>query len=112
MKDNHIISGRSTIEKFNSQFTDSYYDIGVKNVLSNTKPEKVFTWINKTIEEKLTLILLFHKLDPVTDDSLMQYDPKNFYQIIDYIDQQRDKLNIITYSEWIKISKWVENNYN
>lgn len=97
-----IINGRGTEEGFNSKKENVSDVIKVKNVLSNIKASEVYKWIDKAIDENLTLILLFHKLEQVTDDSLMQYDIEEFYKIIDYIYLKRNKLNIITYSDWIK----------
>lgn len=98
----NIISGRTTIDGFNSKYPINLYNIMVQNILSKTKPEEVYTWIDKAMYENLTLIILFHRLENVTSDSEMKYSKENFYQIIDYIDKYRDNLNIITYSEWIK----------
>ena len=103
----NIISGRGITDGFNDKYIDDFYQIRIKNVLSNTKPEAVFTWIEQTIAENLTLILLFHKLEKITDHTLMQYDIQNFQKIIDYIAEQKQNLNIITFSDWIYINKYL-----
>ncbi len=103
----NIISGRTVTEGFNLFYPTNLYNIKVKNVLSNIKPNTVCTWIDQAIDEKLTLILLFHKLEPVTDNNYMQYDVNSFYQIIDYIDKKRDNINIITYSDWLRVLSFI-----
>lgn len=102
MRELNYISGRSTEDGFNPKMPLNLYDIKVKNVFSNTPPNDVNDWIDYTINNKLTLILLFHKLENDVDKSLMKYKKENFYKIVDYIDKKRDDLNIITYSEWMQ----------
>ncbi|MDD4036133.1 MAG: polysaccharide deacetylase family protein [Bacilli bacterium] len=96
-----IINGRGTDEGFNPKNVPGSDTIKIKNVLSNINSNEVCNWIDKAIDNNLTLILLFHKLEQVTDKSLMQYDIGEFYKIIDYLYLNKDKLNIITYSDWI-----------
>lgn len=102
MKKLNYISGRGVIEDYNYKNPSDLYDIKVKNVLSSVKPEEVNSWVNKAMREKLTLILLFHKLQDDIDDTMMKYKVHDFYQIIDYINMNKANLNIITYSEWLK----------
>lgn len=104
LKKLNIVSGRSVNDGFNPQYIKNLYDVKLKNVISNTDPKVVNKWIDEASEKKLTLILLFHKLEPVTDSTLMQYNVKDFYNIIDYLDQVRNEVNIITYSDWISAS--------
>ncbi|MDD2518699.1 MAG: polysaccharide deacetylase family protein [Bacilli bacterium] len=104
LKNLNIVSGRSVNDGFNPQYIKDFYDIKLKNVVSNTNPKVVNKWIDEAAEKKLTLILLFHKLESVTDSTLMQYNVKDFYNIIDYLNQVRNKVNIITYSDWISAS--------
>lgn len=109
MKNLNIISGRSTIEGYNDFIIDDLYSVKVKNVYSNIKPKEVYKWIDFTIENKKTLILLFHQLEKVTNSSLMQYNINDFYKIIDYIYLKRKELNIITYSDWVRINNYINN---
>ena len=96
------VSGRSTLEGFNPKAPKDLYEIKVKSILNSTKVSDVYEWINYTIENNLTLILLFHRLEDNADDSFMKYRKDDFYMIIDYIDKKRNDLNIITYSDWIR----------
>jgi hypothetical protein len=66
------------------------------------EPDEVKNWIDYAINSRLTLILLFHKIENDIDESQMKYKKNDFYQIIDYIDQNKNELNIITYSDWIQ----------
>lgn len=102
MKKLNYISGRTVDDGFNSKEPDSMYNIHVKNVLSTTNPNDVNEWINYAIDNNLTLILLFHKLENEVDESLMKYKINDFYKIIDYMDKRKNDLNIITYTEWIQ----------
>lgn len=96
------ISGRSTKEGFNDKIPTNLYEIKVKNVLTNINPNTVNGWIDYAIENNLTIILLFHKLENKVDKTLMKYKEKDFYKIIDYIDKKRDNINIIIYTEWMQ----------
>jgi peptidoglycan/xylan/chitin deacetylase (PgdA/CDA1 family) len=102
MKKLNYVSGRSVEDGYNFKYPKDLYRIKVKNVLTTTKTEWVESWIDYAIANNLTLILLFHKIENETDDSKMIYKEKDFNKIIDYIDKNREKLNIITYSEWIQ----------
>lgn len=104
MKKLNIVAGRTIKDDFNSKYPSDLYDTKVKNVISNLDPSVVYGWIDNAIQNDETLILLFHKLETVTDKSKTQYDVKNFYKIIDYIDKQRNDENVITFSEWIRVA--------
>lgn len=95
-------STRGIESGFNLNQPGNLYDIKVKNILPNTKVNEVKEWINYIIDNNLTLILLFHKLDNNIDKTKMKYKKKDFYKIIDYIDTHKNNLNIITYSEWLE----------
>ncbi|MDD4298151.1 MAG: polysaccharide deacetylase family protein, partial [Bacilli bacterium] len=95
-------STRGIESGFNLNQPGNLYDIKVKNILPNTKVNEVKEWINYIIDNNLTLILLFHKLDNNIDKTKMKYKKKDFYKIIDYIDTNKNNLNIITYSEWLE----------
>jgi peptidoglycan/xylan/chitin deacetylase (PgdA/CDA1 family) len=108
MQQEKIISGRTIIEDFNQKIPEDIYDLKVKSILSYTKPTEVYEWIDYAIDENLTLIILFHDLISKPDNSPMEYSIDNFYQIIDYIDQKRKYLNIITLSDWIRVIKQIQ----
>jgi peptidoglycan/xylan/chitin deacetylase (PgdA/CDA1 family) len=102
MKKLGYISGRSVLDGFNPKKPTNLYEVKVQNVLSDTNLDDVYEWIDYDIDYNLTLILLFHRLENDIDKTQMKYRVDDFYKIIDYIDERRDKLNIITYSEWIQ----------
>jgi hypothetical protein len=102
MKKLGYISGRSVLDGFNPKKPTNLYEIKVKNVISDTNPNDVNEWVDYAIDYNLTLILLFHKLENNIDKTQMKYRVQDFYKIIDYIDEKRDNLNIITYSDWIQ----------
>ncbi len=109
MKKLNYISGRSVEDGYNFKYPKDLYSIKVKNVLTTTKTKWVKSWIDFAIENNLTLILLFHKIEEEIDDTLMIYKEKDYYEIIDYINKKRNDLNIITYSEWIQTVLYHQN---
>jgi len=98
-------SGRSIVEGFNTKNPPNFHEIKVKNVLSTTSVTDICSWIDYAIENNLTLILLFHMLEDNSNGTLMKYRKDDFYKIIDYVDEKRDGLNIINYSDWIQTIK-------
>jgi len=104
MKKLNYTSGRSVVEGFNNKKIFKPYSNKVKNILTHTNPKDVCSWIDYAIDHNLTLILLFHRLESDTSGSLMKYKKEHFYKIIDYIDERRDDLNIITYSDWLLVN--------
>ncbi|MDD2409930.1 MAG: polysaccharide deacetylase family protein [Bacilli bacterium] len=102
MREKNYVSGRGVEEGFNSKKPTNLYEIKVKNVLYNTNPSEIVDWINYTIDNNLTLILLFHRIEDDVDGSLYMYKRENFYEVIDYIDGKKNNLNVINYSEWIQ----------
>ena len=101
LKELNFISARSTIDGYNTNIIDDKYNIKIKDVKSFIQPSTVIEWINYSIDNKLTLILLFHNLsNKITSD--MSYKIDDFFNIIDYIEIKKESLNIITYSDWIR----------
>ena len=103
MKELNYDSGRTTIEGFNTNNLYDLHGVKVKNILYDTNVNDVYNWVDYTINNNVTLILLFHKLESDTPKTFMEYNKNDFYKIIDYIDEKRDDLNIINYSDWIQI---------
>jgi peptidoglycan/xylan/chitin deacetylase (PgdA/CDA1 family) len=103
LKKLNYISGRTVKDGLNPKKPSDPYDIKVKNVLTDTKTEWVYNWIDSVIDDNSTLILLFHKIQNDVDDSKMKVKKEDFYKIINYLDKKRNSLNIITYSEWMQI---------
>lgn len=61
-------SGRTTMDGFNPKKPPDLYNIKVKNVFSNIEPKEVTQWIDYTIINNNTLILLFHKIEDDIDE--------------------------------------------
>ncbi|MDD2435637.1 MAG: polysaccharide deacetylase family protein [Bacilli bacterium] len=104
LKKLNYVSGRGVNDGFNPPIPRDLYNIKVKNVLTYVPVNEVEKWIDYAVNNKQTLILLFHKLEGEVDKYNMKYNEKNFYEIIDYLDKKREFLNIITYLEWMEIN--------
>lgn len=97
MKECDITSGRTT----QSGFVNDKYAKKLQVdafVLRDETPIQVKKLINKAVEENKTLILVFHKF---SEGGEYSYEKDDFIEILDYMCSIRDKLNIITYSQWI-----------
>jgi peptidoglycan/xylan/chitin deacetylase (PgdA/CDA1 family) len=101
VKDLYIKSARSILDGYNTNIINNIYEIKVKDVKSFIEVSTVIGWINYAINNNITLILLFHDITNNTTSD-MTYRTEDFYQIIDYIYSNNDKINIITYSDWIR----------
>lgn len=79
------------------------YEAKVYNLTTDIETEWVKDWIDQAIEQKKTLIFVNHRFAyHVTHDPTgMIFDKKKFIEVVDYIDQLRSKVEVITYSEWL-----------
>lgn len=79
------------------------YEAKIYNLTTDVETEWAKDWIDQAIEEKKTLIFVNHRFaNNATDDPTgMVFDKKKFREIVDYLDQLREKVEVITYSEWI-----------
>lgn len=76
----------------------------IHNIESTTEADWVKDWIDETIAEKGTLILINHKFEKTADYSGMKYDPDKFEEIVRYIYNSPYEINVLTYSEWLDLS--------
>jgi peptidoglycan/xylan/chitin deacetylase (PgdA/CDA1 family) len=67
------------------------------------KPSDVKDIIDKAVESRQDIILVNHKFSLEADKYDMNYDPKDFEAVVKYIASQKDQLEVITYSQWMKL---------
>jgi peptidoglycan/xylan/chitin deacetylase (PgdA/CDA1 family) len=73
-------------------------DTRIFNVLTTSSLENIKKEIDKAAANESTVILLFHKIEAVTDETQMQVDKQVLESIAAYIDEQGDKLSVVTLS--------------
>lgn len=71
------------------------------NVSSELPLESVKAAIDNAARSRGTAILIFHKIEPVTNDSHMQVDESRLKDIAEYISSLKNSINVITFSEFI-----------
>lgn len=80
------------------------FEAKVYNLTTDVKSEWAKDWIDQAIEEKKILIFVNHRFaqNATEDPTGMIYDKDRFREIVEYLDQQRDNVEVITYSEWLE----------
>lgn len=95
-------AARSLIPGFETNPGKKTYIAKVQNLTTLTEAERAKDLIDQAIKQNRTIIFLNHRFsDNPVDPSGMIYDQSNFLEIINYMKQLRDKIDVITYSEWL-----------
>lgn len=106
---NYAISSRPGWEEYNYlPIVDPYY-LCFKEVTNETTPEMVYDWISEAIEYDLWLILLFHSIESPADTPY-KYDVQNFNNIIEYLYENRLKIEVVTLSQIFDIDNIIQEN--
>lgn len=92
------LTSRVCYSKYNILPITDPYHLGFREVFSDTSPETAMQWIDEAIENDLWLVLLFHSIESPSDEST-KYSRENFKKIIDYLDQKRSEVSVVTLSE-------------
>lgn len=102
LQDEAFRSARTVKEGFEGEDPNSLYQVTVKHLSTVTEVKEVKSWINEVIRHKSTVLLLNHRFENLENDSeMMGYDPKKFQVIVEYLDQRRKDVEVITYLEWL-----------
>jgi len=73
----------------------------VHNLVTDTEVSWAMDWIDKAIQSNGTIIFINHKFDHSEDNTGMYFDPKKFKEIVKYLDKNKEKITVISYSEWL-----------
>jgi len=88
--DNIIILNKSEIE---------YFPITTINLLTDVTVNEVKDILTKTFNEPNTIIFILHRIEDIDDGFDMTYRKDKLEEIIKFIDEHREKYQIITYSQ-------------
>ena len=97
MKENNIINGRTTRYELNDDSYINRLEVDCFVVLYDDTTFYIKGLIDEALLQDKTLILVFHKYG---EDDEYSYDTNKFIEVLDYLNEIRDKINIITYSQW------------
>ncbi|SHE50056.1 Polysaccharide deacetylase [Seinonella peptonophila] len=93
---------RSLIEGFEKNQPYTTYQAKVQNLTTPVTTEQVKDWIDEAIQNKKTLIFVNHRFaDQTVDPTSMIYDKTRFVEVVNYLAEVQDKVQVITYSEWL-----------
>lgn len=74
-------------------------DVEICSIFDTVGFEYAKSAIDKAIRTGSTLILVVHKIEPVTDSHHMQIAPEDFLRIVSYIHDHEDELSVITMTQ-------------
>jgi peptidoglycan/xylan/chitin deacetylase (PgdA/CDA1 family) len=79
-------------------------DVEVCNIISGMPVKDIKAAIDKAANNKSAVLLVLHKIEPVTDDSKMQIEESTLQSIVDYI-ADNGSLNVVTLSELLQMQQ-------
>jgi len=88
--DNIIILNKNEIE---------YYPVTTVNLLTNVSADEVKEILAQAFSEPKTILFVLHKIGEVDDGSGMTYSEYRFAEIIKFINEHDDELEIVNYSQ-------------
>ncbi len=78
-------------------------DVEILNVISAMPFKRVMEAIDKAINNKSTVIILLHKIEPVTDETQMQVDERTFQSIVEYLAKHEKQISVMTLTEFLSL---------
>ncbi len=96
---NQFAAGRSLKSLWTSQAGCILENVEICSIFDGLGFDYVKRAIDKAIDGGSTLILVVHKIEPVTGDEHMQVLPEDFSRIVQYINDHEDKLSVVTMTQ-------------
>lgn len=103
LKTNNYKSARSLKEVWNIPSEIKESDVNIIILDSSFKADWAIHSIDNALINNKDIIFILHKLEKVTTNTGMQYDPQSLEQILDYVSSKKEKINVVTYSQWLNI---------
>lgn len=88
--DNIIVLDKDKIE---------YYHVSTINLLTDVTVSEVINKLKPALEEPKSIMFILHKIEDGNDGFGMTYSRDKLEQILMFINQHKDKLQVITYSQ-------------
>ncbi len=99
LKNTGVKAARSLKSVWSSDLSCNIENVEVCNVISWTPHELVKAAVDKAADNCGTVVFVFHKIEPITDDTQMQVEERRFREMVEYIASLKDSINVITFSE-------------
>jgi peptidoglycan/xylan/chitin deacetylase (PgdA/CDA1 family) len=101
LADNSFKSARSLEEVWDISLSEKERNMTIRNLDSSINPLWAMDWIDEAIDSGTDIIFVLHKLENVTTDTGMQYNPEKLEEILNYITSKKQRVNVVTYSQWL-----------
>lgn len=105
MKETGTAAARSLKSLWMTTLDCTLEDAEICNIISTLPLKNIEAAIDKAANNKSAVILVLHKIEPITDDSQMQTDEATLQAIVDYIEGREDELSVVTPSELLQSRK-------
>ncbi|MFA9380767.1 MAG: polysaccharide deacetylase family protein, partial [Acetanaerobacterium sp.] len=105
LKDEGFAAGRSLNSLWTAHNDCTLEDAETCNLLSDMPLDAAKSAIDKAMDFHSTLIIILHKIEPVTADTQMQIEADFFRGVAQYLHDNSDKLNVITMTELLACNK-------
>ena len=99
LKDRDVVAARSLNSLWSANVDGTRDDVEICNLISSISFNTVTVVIEKAINNRSAVILVLHKIEPVTNDTQMQLDEELFLDIVEYIAANEDRLDVVTMTE-------------
>ncbi len=97
------IAARSLRSLWSAPAGGTLEDVEICTVLSTMPFTRVKEAIDKAIRNKSAVILMLHKIEPVTDDSQMQVEEQYLQNIAGYLSNNKEQINVMTLTEYLSL---------
>jgi peptidoglycan/xylan/chitin deacetylase (PgdA/CDA1 family) len=102
MKKTDVVAARSLKSVWSAGLDCTYEDVEICNIVNDLPLKVIKLAIDKAINNKSAVVLVMHKIEPITDDYQLQIEEKMLQNIVDYITSKGDSLKVVTLSEWMQ----------
>lgn len=99
LKDQGFVAARTLNGLWSAKANCTLEGVEIRNLISSISLDAVKEAVNKAINNQSTVILILHKIEPVTENTQMQLDEKMFNRIVEYLASNEHCLNVITMTE-------------
>ncbi len=95
-------AGRSLKSLWSAQAGCSLENVEICNLMCDMSFENVEEAVNKAIRSGSALILIVHKIEPVTDDAHMQVPSEYFSRVVEYVHKNENSLRVMTLTQLLE----------
>lgn len=105
MKREGFAAGRSLKSLWLTAQDCSLEDAEVCNLISGMAFDEAKAAVDKAMNNGTTVLFIMHKVEPVSDDTYMQIGEDFLDQVLSYIANNADKLNVITMTQLLSVNQ-------